>query len=84
MSEISPAGTKPRIRHTMVRVKDLENSVRFYSEVLGMKEFRRNENEGGKYTVVFMGFGEEDTDPSIELTYNCCLLYTYPSPRDRG
>ena len=70
MSEISPAVTKPRIRHTMVRVKDLENSVRFYSEVLGMKEFRRNENEGGKYTVVFMGFGEEDTDPAIELTYN--------------
>ncbi|MDA1324600.1 MAG: lactoylglutathione lyase [Proteobacteria bacterium] len=65
-----PASTKPRIRHTMVRVKDLEKSVQFYSEVLGMKEFRRSENESGKYSVVFMGYGDENSDPAIELTYN--------------
>jgi len=62
--------TKPRIRHTMVRVKDLDKSVQFYTEVLGMKEFRRSQNESGKYSVVFMGYGDENSDPAIELTYN--------------
>lgn len=61
---------KPRIRHTMVRVRDLEKSVRFYTEVLGMTEFRRSQNESGKYSVVFMGYGDENSDPAIELTYN--------------
>ena len=65
-----PASIKPRIRHTMVRVKDLDKSVKFYTEVLGMKEFRRNQNEGGKYSVVFLGYGDENSDPAIELTYN--------------
>jgi lactoylglutathione lyase len=68
--EPRPAATKPRIRHTMVRVKDLERSVKFYTEVLGMKEFRRSDNESGKYSVVFMGYGDENSDPAIELTYN--------------
>ena len=65
-----PKSSKPRIRHTMVRVKDLDRSVKFYTEVLGMKVFRRNENEGGKYSVVFLGYGDENQDPAIELTYN--------------
>jgi len=69
-SDGPPMATKPRIRHTMVRVKDLEKSVQFYSEVLGMKEFRRSENESGKYSVVFMGYGDENSDPAVELTYN--------------
>ncbi len=62
--------TKPRIRHTMLRVKDLDRSVDFYTNVMGMKVFRRSDNEGGKYTVVFIGYGDESTDPAIELTYN--------------
>jgi lactoylglutathione lyase len=62
--------TKPRIRHTMLRVKDLDRSVKFYSEVLGMTVSRRSDNEGGKYTVVFIGYGDDATDPMIELTYN--------------
>ena len=68
MADERLVSTKPRIRHTMLRVKDLDRSVKFYAEVLGMKEFRRSENEGGKYTVVFMGFGDENCDPAIELT----------------
>ena len=70
MADERVASTKPRIRHTMLRVKDLDRSVKFYAEVMGMQEFRRNANEGGKYTVVFMGFGDENSDPAIELTYN--------------
>lgn len=61
---------QPRIRHTMLRVKDLEKSVDFYSRLFGMTIFRRIENEGGKYTVVFLGYGSEDSQPAIELTYN--------------
>ena len=62
--------TKPRIRHAMLRVKDLDKSVEFYTQVMGMNVFRRSENEGGKYTVVFVGYGDENSDPAIELTYN--------------
>lgn len=62
--------TKPRIRHTMLRVRDLEKSIEFYTQVMGMNVFRRSENEGGKYTVVFVGYGDENSDPAIELTYN--------------
>jgi len=62
--------TKPRIRHAMIRVKDLDKSVQFYTDVLGMNVFRRNDNEGGKYSVVFLGYGDENEDPAIELTYN--------------
>ena len=65
-----PKASKPRIRHTMIRVKDLEHSTKFYTEVLGMQVFRRSDNEGGKYTVVFLGYGDENEDPAIELTYN--------------
>ena len=62
--------TKPRIRHTMLRVKDMDKSIAFYIEVMGMSVFRRRDNEGGKYTVAFVGYGDESTDPAIELTYN--------------
>ncbi|MFT5439350.1 MAG: lactoylglutathione lyase [Alphaproteobacteria bacterium] len=62
--------SKPRIRHTMLRVKDLDRSVKFYTEVLEMTVMRRSDNEGGKYTVVFIGYGDEHADPMIELTYN--------------
>ena len=62
--------TKPRIRHTMLRVKDLEKSIDFYTRLFGMKLFRRMENEGGKYSVAFVGYDDENTHPAIELTYN--------------
>jgi len=61
---------KPRIRHTMLRVKDLQKSIDFYTRLFGMTVFRRRDNEGGKYSVVFLGYGDENEQPAIELTYN--------------
>jgi lactoylglutathione lyase len=65
-------GTGRRLlHHTMVRVFDLDKSVDFYTNLLGMKELRRNSNEGGRYTVCFLGYGtEEQGESAIELTYN--------------
>ncbi|EKN00912.1 MULTISPECIES: lactoylglutathione lyase [Acidocella] len=56
--------------HTMLRVGDLERSVKFYTELLGMKELRRNEVPDGKYTLVFVGYGDERSNTVLELTYN--------------
>lgn len=62
--------TKPRIRHTMLRVKNMETSIDFYTRLFGMTLFRRRDSEGGKYTTAFLGYDDEDTQPCIELTYN--------------
>ncbi len=59
-----------RIMHTMLRVTDLERSVDFYTNTLGMREIKRMENEEYKYTLVFVGYDEFDEGPLIELTYN--------------
>ena len=61
---------KPRIRHTMLRVRDLEKSLDFYTRLFGMTLHRRRDSEGGKYTTAFIGYGDEDEQPAIELTYN--------------
>jgi len=58
-----------RILHTMVRVKDLSVSVGFY-KLLGMKELRREDYPEAKFTLVFMGYGDEANNSVIELTYN--------------
>jgi lactoylglutathione lyase len=55
--------------HTMVRVTDLEQSLAFYCDALGLKELRRHENEAGRYTLVFLAAPGDD-DAQIELTYN--------------
>ncbi|MCH9614125.1 MAG: Lactoylglutathione lyase [Chlamydiia bacterium] len=57
-----------RLDHTMLRVSDLDQSVRFYKDVLLMKEIRRKDYEWGKFTLVFMGY--EEDGHLIELTYN--------------
>ena len=62
--------TQPRIRHTMLRVKNIEASIDFYTRIFGMTLFRRMDNEGGKYSVAFVGYGDENSAPAIELTYN--------------
>lgn len=62
--------TQPRIRHTMLRVKDIDASIEFYTGIFGMTLFRRMDNEGGKYSVAFVGYGDENSAPAIELTYN--------------
>jgi lactoylglutathione lyase len=59
-----------RILHTMIRVGDLDRSLKFYTEVLGMKLLRRSEFPEGKFTLAFVGYGEESDGAVIELTYN--------------
>lgn len=59
-----------RMLHTMLRVGDLERSIKFYTEVLRMKELRRRDSPEGKYTLAFVGYGDENTHTVLELTYN--------------
>ena len=59
-----------RLLHTMLRVADLDKSVEFYTKVLGMSELRRSENTEYRYTLAFVGYGEEKDNAVIELTYN--------------
>jgi len=59
-----------RILHTMLRVGDLDRSIAFYTDVLGMKLLRRNDYPGGKFTLAFVGFQDEADGAVLELTYN--------------
>ena len=59
-----------RILHTMLRDGDLERSLRFYTEVLGMRLLRRKDYPDGKFTLAFVGYGDETDTAVIELTYN--------------
>ena len=59
-----------RLLHTMLRVSDLNRSIQFYTEVLGMRLLRREEYPRGKYTLAFVGFGDEGDSTVIEFTYN--------------
>ena len=59
-----------RILHTMLRVGHLERSLAFYTGVLGMRVLRRKEYPEGRFTLAFVGYGEEDQSAVIELTYN--------------
>ena len=82
-----------RILHTMLRVGDLDKSIDFYVNRLGMNLLRKKDYPHGKFTLAFVGYGSEKENSVIELTYNWdkksedyelgdCLLYTSPSPRD--
>ncbi|MFM2318845.1 MAG: lactoylglutathione lyase [Pseudomonadota bacterium] len=59
-----------RILHTMLRVGDLERSVQFYTQVLGMRELSRQDYPAGEFTLVFLGYGEKSNSTVLELTYN--------------
>lgn len=59
-----------RILHTMLRVGNLERSITFYTETLGMKLLRQKEYPDGKFTLAFLGYGDESESSVIELTYN--------------
>ncbi len=59
-----------RILHTMLRVVDLERSISFYTEVLGMRLLRRDDYPDGRFTLAFVGFQDEVDGPVIELTHN--------------
>jgi len=59
-----------RFLHTMLRVNDLEESLRFYCDVLGMRLLRRKDYPGGRFTLAFVGYGPEDEQTVIEFTHN--------------
>ncbi|MCE2868825.1 MAG: VOC family protein [Gammaproteobacteria bacterium] len=69
--------------HTMVRVRDLDASLRFYCEGLGLKEVRRMENNSGRFTLVFLS-ADETPAAEIELTYNWDPEPAYGSSRNFG
>jgi lactoylglutathione lyase len=59
-----------RILHTMLRVGDLEHSLDFYTRALGMRLLRRKDYPGGRFTLAFIGYGDESETSVIELTHN--------------
>lgn len=59
-----------RILHTMLRVVDLEKSLAFYTQVLGMKLLRQKDYPEGRFTLAFVGFGDEGSEAVLELTHN--------------
>ena len=59
-----------RILHTMLRVGELERSLAFYTEVLGMRLLRRQDYPDGRFTLAFVGYGEESETAVLELTHN--------------
>ncbi|WP_320152746.1 lactoylglutathione lyase [uncultured Tolumonas sp.] len=59
-----------RLLHTMLRVGNLQRSIEFYTNVLGMKLLRQSDNTEYKYSLAFVGYGEESEQAVIELTYN--------------
>ena len=59
-----------RFLHTMIRVRDLDASLRFYTNLLGMKLLRKRDYPTGKFTLAFVGYGDESSNTVIELTHN--------------
>jgi lactoylglutathione lyase len=61
---------KFRLLHTMIRVKDLDKSIDFYTRLLGMKLTRRKDYPSGEFTLAFVGYGDETDSTVVELTHN--------------
>jgi lactoylglutathione lyase len=59
-----------RMLHTMIRTGNLDRSIDFYTQVLGMKLLRKSDYPEGKFTLAFVGYGDEGSNAVIELTYN--------------
>ena len=59
-----------RLLHTMIRVGDLDKSISFYTDILGMKLLRKKDYPDGKFTLAFVGYGDEKNNSVIELTHN--------------
>lgn len=73
-----------RFLHSMVRVRDLDAALHFFCDLLGLREVRRSESEGGRYTLVFLETGEEGDSAQIELTYNWDQEEPYGGGRNFG
>ena len=69
-SKLIPDTDKFRFLHTMIRVRDLDASLRFYTDLLGMKLLRKRDYPTGKFTLAFVGYGDESSNTVIELTHN--------------
>jgi len=65
-----PDADKFRLLHTMIRVRDLDASLNFYTNLLGMKLLRKRDYPTGKFTLAFVGYGDESNNTVIELTHN--------------
>lgn len=59
-----------RLLHCMLRVTDLDRSIKFYTELLGMQLLRRSDYPQGRFTLAFLGYGDEATSCALELTHN--------------
>ena len=70
MTEAFEKATEMRIRHTMLRVCDLDKSIDFYTRLLGMRVMRRIDRPEAKFSIVFVGYGDEKETAAIELTHN--------------
>ena len=67
---IGDSSARYRMLHTMLRVMDMDRSVRFYTELLGMKLLRRKDYADGRFTLAFVGYGDEANNTVLELTHN--------------
>ena len=59
-----------RLLHTMIRVGNLDKSIRFYTDILNMKLLRQKDYPEGRFTLAFVGYGDEKSNSAIELTHN--------------
>jgi lactoylglutathione lyase len=65
-----PGADTARLLHTMIRVRDLDASLNFYTKLLGMKLLRKRDYPTGKFTLAFVGYGDESSNTVLELTHN--------------
>ena len=80
MTDTATSATGYRLAHTMIRVRDLEASLGFYVGMLGMQVLRRTDYPDGKFTNTFIGYGPEESFPTIEITHN----WDHETPYDKG
>lgn len=73
-----------RYLHTMLRVRDLDAALDFFVHKLGLREVRRRESQGGRFTLIFLSTGAEGDDAEVELTYNWDQKEPYPAGRFFG
>ena len=73
-----------RYLHTMLRVKDLDAALHFFCTLLGLKEVRRRDSEGGRFTLVFLSTGAEGDEATVELTHNWDQAEPYSTGRAFG